>query len=222
MPRRGRLVALVITLAVVLVAVAAAGAWLVDVGTDRLAGARDEPPEHQQGASDPDVHPQEGEPGGGGHGDARPPGVPDDAEAAIVDRVVDGDTIRVVAAPGGSIPAGGSIRVRLLNIDTPELARDGQPAQCGAEEARDRIATLLVPGDLVWLAADREDRDRFDRPLRGAWTADGVFVNELLAEEGYAEPLLIPPNDRFHARIAAAADRAQRAGRGIWGAWCPG
>jgi len=48
-----------------------------------------------------------------------------------------------------------------------------------------------------------------------------VFVNELLAEEGYAEVLLIEPNDRFHLRIAAAVERAQREGRGIWGELCP-
>jgi micrococcal nuclease len=151
---------------------------------------------------------------------ARPDTVPDDAEAAIVDRVIDGDTVRVVAVPGGSIREGGSIRIRLLNIDTPERARDGAPAGCGAAEATARLEQLLGSGDLVWLVADREDRDRYDRPLRGLWTPNGTFVNEVLAEEGYAEVLLIEPNDRFHPRIEAAVERAQRAGRGIWGEPC--
>jgi micrococcal nuclease len=152
----------------------------------------------------------------------RPPdGIPDDAEPAIVDRVVDGDTVRVVAEPGGSIPEGGSVRVRLLNIDTPELATDEAPAECGAEAAAARLAELVAPGDVVWLAGDREDRDVYDRPLRGVWTDDGVFVNELLAREGFAETLIIGPNDRFHAVIAAAVEQAQAAGRGIWGELCP-
>lgn len=165
--------------------------------------------------------PPEGSASGGEFQVQRPGGVPGDAEPAIVDRVVDGDTIRVVAEPGGSIAEGGSVRVRLLNIDTPELATDDAPAECGAEEATARVEELVAPGDVVWLAGDREDRDVYDRPLRGMWTDDGVFVNEDLAREGYAEALLIGRNDRFHAAVAAAVEEAQAAGRGIWGDLCP-
>jgi micrococcal nuclease len=150
----------------------------------------------------------------------RPEGVPADAEPAIVDRVVDGDTLRVIAAPGGTIPDGGSIRVRLLNIDAPELAHDGRDAECLAEASSDRLQELLPPTALVWLAADVEDRDRFDRPLRGVWTDDGVFVNELLAAEGLAEAVLFRPNDRFHARVVTAERRAAAGGLGIHGSAC--
>lgn len=146
--------------------------------------------------------------------------IPDDAEAAILDRVVDGDTIRVVAEPGGSIRDGGSIRVRLLNIDAPELARDGRDAECGALEATERLEALVSRGDLVWLVAEREDHDRFDRPLRGVWTDGGVFLNEQLAEDGWADAVVFPPNDRFHRRIEAAVARAKAADRGIWGGLC--
>ena len=150
----------------------------------------------------------------------RPEGVPADAEPAIVDRVVDGDTVRLIAAPGGTITEGGSIRVRLLNIDAPEVARDGRPAECLADGATDRLATLLPADSLVWIAADREERDQYDRPLRGLWTDGGVFVNELLAEEGLSEAVLFPPNDRFHAQVVAAERRAAAAGVGIHGEAC--
>lgn len=150
---------------------------------------------------------------------ARPDGVPHDAEAAVVAHVVDGDTIRVIAGPSSEA---GSLRVRLLNIDAPELARDGRAAECLADEASARLASLLEAGDLVWLARDVEDRDRFDRLLRGVWTADGVFLNELLAAEGLARSLLIPPNDRFHAVMVDAEQRAAAARRGLWGTACVG
>jgi micrococcal nuclease len=153
----------------------------------------------------------------------RPAGVPADAQAAIVERIVDGDTLRVVAPPGvagGSLPDGGSARVRLLNLDAPELARDGQPAECLAQEATDRLAALVAPGDLVWLAADAEDTDRFDRLLRAMWTADGVFVNEVLAAEGLATALAVGGNDRFHPPVAAAQERARDDGAGVWGEVC--
>lgn len=150
----------------------------------------------------------------------RPEGVPADAEPAIVDRVVDGDTVRVIAAPDGTIAEGGSIRVRLLNIDAPEVARDGRSAECLADVATARLATLLPATSLVWLAADREERDQYDRPLRGLWSDDGVFVNELLVEEGLAEAVLFPPNDRFHAPIVAAERRAVAAGVGLHSGAC--
>lgn len=206
------LVAGLAVMALILITAVVLGVWADGLLTGGLFAGGD--------AADEPAHPSQA---GSGEADGREraDGIPDDAEAAIVDRVVDGDTLRVIAEPGGSIPEGGSIRIRLLNIDTPELARDGRDAECGALEATEHLETLVSSGELVWLVADREDRDRFDRPLRGVWTDDGVFLNERLAEEGFAEVVLFPPNDRFHSRIEVAVQRAQAADRGIWGSLCP-
>lgn len=152
---------------------------------------------------------------------ARPPGVPSDAYPAAVDRVVDGDTIRMHAEPDGPLGQRGSVAVRLLNIDAPELSRDGVPGECLARVATRRVEELLDPGDTVWLAADVEDRDQYDRPLRGVWTEDGRFVNTLLAEEGLAVAVLFEPNDRFHAEVVAAERRARAARVGLHGDRCP-
>lgn len=160
--------------------------------------------------------PDEAQPSAGAAATSRPAGVPTDATPAIVERIVDGDTLQVTIADQGSE------RVRLLNIDTPELARDGRPAQCLAAEATERLLVLAGPGEVVWLAADVEDRDRYDRLLRGLWTADGAFVNRVLAAEGLAEALLIAPNDRFHAPVLAAQRTARAEGLGRWGAACSG
>lgn len=166
---------------------------------------------------DPSVSPDAG---GGALVEQRPAGVPSDAEPALLDRVVDGDTVRLRPRSGSTLGQDDSVRVRLLNIDAPELARDGQPGECLAEEATTRLATLLADSEVVWIAADREERDRFDRPLRGLWTDDGVFVTEVLAEEGLAVAVLFPPNDRFHDRIVAAEQRASTAALGVHGPRC--
>ena len=150
----------------------------------------------------------------------RPDGVPADAEAVLLDRVVDGDTIRVLPGADSNIGQRGSVRVRLLNIDAPELARDGAPAECLAEEATVRVEQLLADSEVVWLAADDVDRDRFGRPLRGVWTAEGVFVNEVLAAEGLATSVLFNDNDRFLPQVEAAEARAERSGRGLHGDAC--
>lgn len=145
---------------------------------------------------------------------ARPEGVPADAQHAEVARVVDGDTLRA-RVDGMEEP------VRLLNIDTPELREEGGP-QCGAQAASDRLAELAPPGETIWLAADAEDRDRYDRLLRGVYDHQGRLLNGLLAREGWAQPLLIEPNDRFHEQVSAQADRARHEQAGVWsqcGGW---
>lgn len=153
---------------------------------------------------------------------AAPAELPDDVEPATLDRVVDGDTIRVsVDDPDHSIPVTASVRVRLLNVDAPELAREGQPRECGAAEATRYVEQLLEPGETVWLAPDRQDRDDYDRPLRYVFTADGVDVQAALVSAGLAEVIVIRPNDRFADPLAALEDEAQAARLGIWGELCP-
>jgi endonuclease YncB( thermonuclease family) len=46
------------------------------------------------------------------------------------------------------------------------------------------------------------------------------MFNQLLAEDGYARPLTIAPNDDYAKLFAAAARRARDARKGLWGS-CP-
>lgn len=148
-----------------------------------------------------------------------PPGVPGDAQPAVVDRVVDRDTIRVhIGEPGGPIPPTEVIGVRLLNVDAPELDHPRRGRDCGAPEATALVAELVPPGTRVWLVTDTEDRDRYDRPLRAVFTSGGRFVNAELTRAGWAEAVLFAPNDRFHERLAELADQARERGRGAWAA----
>jgi micrococcal nuclease len=133
---------------------------------------------------------------------------------AVVVRVVDGDTL--VAAIGGREET-----TRLIGIDTPETKRPDTPVECFGPEASARLQALLPPGTPVRLELDEEARDRYGRLLAYVHrSADGAFVNEVLATEGLADALSIAPNttydDRFASAVAAA--RAERAG--LWGA-CP-
>lgn len=127
-------------------------------------------------------------------------------------RVVDGDTI-VARLPGGEES------IRLIGIDTPETVDPRKPVQCFGREASERTKALLPPGTAIRLERDAEARDHFGRLLAYVHRADdGTFVNLALAEEGYAQPLTIPPNVAYAARFAAAAADARQQGRGLWGA----
>lgn len=141
-------------------------------------------------------------------------------QTAVVVRVVDGDTLRVTPTGPGPLARDVEERVRLLEVDTPEAARDGQAAECGADAATARLAALTPPGSTVTLEADREDRDRFDRALRYVYGADGTFVNLALVTEGLAEAVLVGGNDRHIDRLRAAQGQARAAGLGIWGSGC--
>lgn len=137
---------------------------------------------------------------------------------ARVERVVDGDTIDVVVA-------GRRERVRLIGIDTPEVAhaasadRPATPGECYGEEATRFTERLLPAGTEVRLVRDVVGRDDYGRLLAYVYrAADGVFVNIELARQGYARPLSIAPNTTYAAAVVDAARRAERDHLGLWAA----
>jgi micrococcal nuclease len=123
--------------------------------------------------------------------------------SARVVRVVDGDTV-VLSGLG---------KVRLIGIDTPEVYfhRD-----CFGEQASAYAKRVLAPGTRVSYRIGVEPRDRYGRALAYVYLEDGRMFNELLAEQGFARPLTIPPNDRFAGRFRAEARQARASGRGLW------
>lgn len=128
---------------------------------------------------------------------------PDSSDDVItVHNVIDGDTIDVVQG-------GETTRIRLLNIDTPEMGKE-----CLAEESKQYLAGLLPVGTVVTLEYDAEREDKYGRTLAGVFK-EGSLVNASVAEEGFAVPIKVGGNSRFFSEVSAAADRARAAGKGI-------
>jgi micrococcal nuclease len=123
--------------------------------------------------------------------------------AARVTRHTDGDTLWL----------SGIGKVRLIGIDTPEVYG---AVECYGREASAFVKRLLPLGSRVRYSLDVEERDRYGRALAYVYTEDERFVNLLLARRGYAQPLTIPPNDRFAARFVAAARLARARRVGLW------
>lgn len=133
-------------------------------------------------------------------------------DEAVVEHTVDGDTVDVRLA-------GHDERVRLLGIDTPEIAHEGNEADCFGPEAAQRTAELLPDGTIVRLERDVVARDQYGRLLAYVYRrGDGLLVNVNLVEAGYARPLTIAPNGLMASKIVAAARRAEAADLGLWGA----
>ena len=129
---------------------------------------------------------------------------------AVVEAVVDGDTLRVQYN-------GTTERVRLIGIDTPETHGRGGLVECFGAQASDRLAQLTPPGTTVTLQRDVEARDRYDRLLAYVYVGD-QFVNATLVSEGYAAALSISPNTTYAAQLGDAANQARSNGLGLWGA----
>lgn len=124
-------------------------------------------------------------------------------------RIIDGDTIDV-RGDGRIVPKGDVVRVRLLEIDTPERG------DCFAGAATARTKALLPLGSSARIERDADLTDRYDRYLLYVWNAKGVFVNESLVRSGHAEAVLYPPNDKHWPKISRAEDTARRTGAGLW------
>lgn len=143
------------------------------------------------------------------------PGGPDggavETRARIVD-VIDGDTIGVESLTGRDLG-----RVRLLGIDSPELARGTDPAECYAEAATDELASMLPTGRLVRLRPDPQQRDRdvYGRLLRYA-EYDGVDVSTALLRVGAARLYKTDPPLVIQGQLEAAAAEAETTHRGLW------
>lgn len=136
------------------------------------------------------------------------PTPPTDAVVGVVERVVDGDTL--IATVGGQRE-----RIRLLRIDAPEVARDGDPGECLADAATAALEELTPPGARIDLATDVERRDRFDRLLAHVWIGD-TWVNGALLDAGLVQVLTIPPNVAYDDEVRTAQTAARDAGRGLW------
>ena len=135
---------------------------------------------------------------------------------ATVEHVVDGDTIDVIID-------GVEERVRLIGIDTPEVAHDAsgdRPAQAGecfGRQAQEFATSLLTVGTQVRIERDVVARDDYGRLLGYVYRAsDGIFVNYEMVRQGYAQPLTIPPNVVHSELMVDAARRAEAGDAGLW------
>ncbi|MGI8973750.1 MAG: thermonuclease family protein [Gaiella sp.] len=128
-------------------------------------------------------------------------------ERSTVQRVNDGDTLTL----------SGGDKVRLLQIDAPELLDD-----CYGRAAHAALKQLVGAGSNVTLVRDLglDGEDRYGRLLRYVF-AGGVNVNVALVRRGAASPYFFRKQRGRYARMLLAAVEAARGARaGYWGS-CP-
>lgn len=140
--------------------------------------------------------------------------------SAVVDYVIDGDTVAVTYN-------GKKEHLRLVGVDTPEtnvkvLADRGKsPSEIKriipmGTKAKDFVRSILHKGDILRIEEDIETRDRYGRLLGYAWLQDGRMLNELIIAEGMGELFIVPPNVRYAKRLGMAESEAKAANKGLW------
>ncbi len=136
------------------------------------------------------------------------------SQIAVVERVVDADTVILdVKESSPSLASGPGQEIQLLEIDAPEAT--SQPPECWGIEGARFGEGVLRAGSSVFVM--REGQSAGDGRITGyVWLESGVLYNELAVREGQARA--VP--QLFVERLRAAETEAKTANRGMWGPPC--
>jgi len=148
------------------------------------------------------------------------------AQRAIVERVVDGDTVVL------SIDGQGSLKTRLISIDAPESVAADESRNCEEGKiASEYLEQLLPAGTEVYVTAEKTDRDKYGRLLRHVWLADpngrehdegfarGSMVEALLVSAGMAQAKKYDPDTVYYPLLKSLGDEAAANGAGVTQKW---
>ncbi len=127
-----------------------------------------------------------------------------------VARVIDGDTFVL----------SDSQHVRMLGINTPEIARLNKPAEPFADSAA-HFVKLLIEGKQVKLTFDENTYDIFGRLLAYVWLIDvsgkdSLWIQTELLKSGLCRISHYPKGKRYYDLFYNLRHTAMRNKRGIW------
>jgi micrococcal nuclease len=139
-------------------------------------------------------------------------------ETAVVQRVVDGDTVIV-----NDEVTGAESRVRLLGINSPEKPTKKKPGNCGGVQAQEWLTALLPEGTRVrLLSSDRASTGKSQRPQRVVLAYNdktGDFDQDVawgMAERGWGLWFTVPSEASMSSLYRAAIEGAQAKRIGMW------
>lgn len=129
---------------------------------------------------------------------------------AVITRIIDGDTL--VVSLGSK-----EEKVRLIGVNTPETVDPRREVECFGKEAKEYLVKLLF-GKNVRLEADasQQERDRYGRLLRYVFLEDGLFINQVLIQSGYAYEYTYDLPYQYQSEFKKAETDARRRGLGLW------
>lgn len=121
----------------------------------------------------------------------------------------------VLVSDGDSFTTPIPDRVRLLGINAPEMARDRQPAEPYAEQARAALLGM-IGGKQVRLEFGTQLRDRYKRLIAHVYLPDGTWINGKMIEDGNAFVYSFADNRIKIKELLELEQKARTAGKGLW------
>lgn len=123
-----------------------------------------------------------------------------------IKRINDGDTLVL----------DDNTKIRLLGINTPEIAKRGQLPEAGGEAAKQWLIKTLA-NTRIKLRYDVERQDKYKRTLAYIFNENNENINLQLVAKGLASVTIYPPNLKYVIPLVEAQRRAKAKKRGIWG-----
>lgn len=112
----------------------------------------------------------------------------DELTSALLHKVSDGDTLRL----------GDGRKVRIIGINTPELASKTRSAEPYALMAKQAAEVFLEKSKQRYLLEGVEPKDPHSRVLAHVFNEEKDILAEYLLRHGLAMQIVIPPNTRFN------------------------
>ena len=105
-------------------------------------------------------------------------------QVVVVKRVTDGDTL--ILKDGR--------KVRLIGINTPELATKNRIAEPYALQAKRFVETALKSNKEIFIQYGEQAKDRYGRVLAHVALRNKQNLNALILKQGLASTIVVPPN----------------------------
>lgn len=142
-------------------------------------------------------------------------------EKAVVERVVDGDTIVVKRQNGVSE------KIRMVLVNTPETKHPKKGVEYFGKEASAYTKKMLPAGKTVYLEKDVSERDRYSRLLRYVWINEPTSkidtkvltnncFNAMLLANGFAQVSVFPPDVKYVNEFRQIEKTAKDNNVGLW------
>jgi len=127
-------------------------------------------------------------------------------ENAYIKYIHDGDTLHLKDGR----------KVRLIGINTPEVANKRKPAEAFAVIAKTALRAQFKNSKSITLLPGIEPYDRYNRLLAHGFSKDDSNIQATLLAQGYAYAIAIPPNTRFAACYLQYERQARCNKKGLW------
>ncbi len=128
-----------------------------------------------------------------------------DRRFLTVKKVYDGDTVLLEDGR----------KIRLLGINTPEIAHGNRVGEAGGEQAKAWLTEKLL-NQPVRLEIGVEKTDHYGRTLAHLFNTENEHINLQLVANGMASVEIFPPNLAYAGQLASAEQHAETAHLGIW------